>query len=217
MGGAGWVGWWWGWGGGGGGSTTPQLSISRRKHWLTYTCTLRASLSRTFLQTLPDLVSHWRGTLYLRAAVHRRGQRPPKGSGTNCRSNLAPKHPRKHETHPPRVKKRRKKGFRLDSNDCGFICAGVKFVGGYKWHALFYLLFFVTNFTYYCLSTNKKLLVSWQFSGPYVVTKHGSGWRNDVVNQCLEFDTSEERKKGMSSGSWIPYQWQLKTPLKTTY
>ena len=26
---------------------------------------------------------HWRGTLYLRAAVQRRGQRPPKGSGTN--------------------------------------------------------------------------------------------------------------------------------------
>ena len=26
---------------------------------------------------------HWRGTLYLRASVHRRGQRPPKGSGTN--------------------------------------------------------------------------------------------------------------------------------------
>ena len=25
----------------------------------------------------------WRGTLYLRAAVHRRGQSPPKGSGTN--------------------------------------------------------------------------------------------------------------------------------------
>ena len=22
--------------------------------------------------------------------------------------------------------------FRLDSNDCGFICAGVNFVGGYK-------------------------------------------------------------------------------------
>ena len=26
---------------------------------------------------------HLRGTLYLRAAVHRRSQRPPKGSGTN--------------------------------------------------------------------------------------------------------------------------------------
>ena len=26
---------------------------------------------------------HWRGTLYLRAAVQWRGQRPPKGSGTN--------------------------------------------------------------------------------------------------------------------------------------
>ena len=31
--------------------------------------------------------------------------------------------------------------FRLDSDDCGFICAGVNFVGGYKWHALFYLSF----------------------------------------------------------------------------
>ena len=29
--------------------------------------------------------------------------------------------------------------------------------------------------TYYCLSTNKKLLVSLQFSGPYAVTKYGSG------------------------------------------
>ena len=52
----------------------------------------------------------------------------------DCRSNLAPKHARKHETHPPRVKKKkkkkkreRKKEFRLDSNDCGFICAGVNF------------------------------------------------------------------------------------------
>ena len=44
----------------------------------------------------------------LPAAVLRRGQRPPKGSGTNddCRSNLEPKHARKHETHPPRVKER---------------------------------------------------------------------------------------------------------------
>ena len=41
--------------------------------------------------------------------------------------------------------------------------------------------------TYYCLSTNKKLLVSLQFSGPYAVTKYGSGCRKDVINQCLEF------------------------------
>ena len=33
----------------------------------------------------------------------------------------------------------------------------------------------------------KKLLVSWQFSGPYGITKYSSGWRKDVVNQCLEF------------------------------
>ena len=67
--------------------------------------------------------------LYVRAAVQRRGQRPPKGLGVDCRSNLAPKHARKHEAHPSRVKK---KEFLLDSNDCGFICAGVNFVGDHK-------------------------------------------------------------------------------------
>ena len=41
--------------------------------------TLRASLSGTFLQTLPDLVTPLKNTLYLREAVQRRGQRPPKG------------------------------------------------------------------------------------------------------------------------------------------
>ena len=52
-----------------------------------------------------------------------------------------PKHPRKHETHPPRVKKEKKKKkgggggggeLRLDSNDFGFICAGVRNVISYK-------------------------------------------------------------------------------------
>ena len=45
--------------------------------------TLRAPLSGTFLQTLPDLITPLKGTIYLRAAVQRRGQRPPKVSGTN--------------------------------------------------------------------------------------------------------------------------------------
>ena len=93
----------------------------------------------------------------------------------DCRSNLVPKHTRKHEMHPPRVKKRKR--FRLESNDCGFICAGVNFVGGYKWHTFLFELFV----------TNWLLLISWQFSGPYCITKYGSGWRKDVVNQCLEF------------------------------
>ena len=64
----------------------------------------------------------------------RRGQRPPKGLGTNnyyCKSNLAPKNARKHEAHPPRVKKKKeKKEFRLDSNDFGFI--GVSNMVSYK-------------------------------------------------------------------------------------
>ena len=46
--------------------------------------TLLESLSGTLIQTLPDLVTPLKGhTLYLRAAVQQRGQRPPKGSGTN--------------------------------------------------------------------------------------------------------------------------------------
>ena len=70
--------------------------------------TLRASLSGTFLEILRGLLTlHWRGTLYLRAAVQRCGQCPPKGLGTNrTGSNLAPKHARKHETHSTLVKKR---------------------------------------------------------------------------------------------------------------
>ena len=56
----------------------------------------------------------------------------------------------------------------------------------YKWHALFYLSCLLQ--TYYCLSINEKLLVSWQFSGTYGITKYSSGWRKDVVNQCLEFE-----------------------------
>ena len=45
---------------------------------------------------------------------------------------------------------------------------------------------FVTNVLLF-EHNNKKLLVSWQFSGTYGVTKYGSGWRKDVVNQRLEF------------------------------
>ena len=45
--------------------------------------TLRAPLSGTFLQTLPDLVTPLKGHSLYGAAVQRRGQRPPKASGTN--------------------------------------------------------------------------------------------------------------------------------------
>ena len=37
---------------------------------------------------------------------------------------------------------------------------------------------------------NCPLLVSWQFSETYGGTNYGSGWRKDVVNQCLEFGTT---------------------------
>ena len=44
------------------------------------------------------------------------------------------KHARKYEARPPRIKKERKKELRLDWNGFGFICAGVRSVGGYKRH-----------------------------------------------------------------------------------
>ena len=97
--------------------------------------------------------------------------------------------------HPAKkIKKKLFKEFRLDSNDRGFICAGVNFVGGYKWHALFYLSCLEQTYyclstnekqTYYCLSTNEKLLVSLQFSGTYGVTKYGSGWRKECRKPVL--------------------------------
>ena len=52
------------------------------------------------------------------------------GSGADCGSNIASKHARKHEARPHGVKKREE--FRLDSDDFGFICAGVSKVDGYK-------------------------------------------------------------------------------------
>ena len=46
---------------------------------------------------------------------------------------MASKHARKHEARPLRVKKKvGGEGFLLDSNDFGFICAGVSSMGGYE-------------------------------------------------------------------------------------
>ena len=64
-------------GGGGGGGDERVKALG----------TLRTSLSGTFLQTLPDLVTPLKASLYLRAAVQRRGQRPPKGLGTDQTPN----------------------------------------------------------------------------------------------------------------------------------
>ena len=55
---------------------------TRGDHW-TGGGTLRAPLSGTFLQSLPDLVTPLKGHSLSPRSVHRRGQRPPKGSGTN--------------------------------------------------------------------------------------------------------------------------------------
>ena len=67
---------------------------------------LRASLSGTFFQTLPELVTQLKGhSLSPRSCPPTRSAPSERfGYWYNCGSNLAPKHPRKQETHPPRVK-----------------------------------------------------------------------------------------------------------------
>ena len=60
-----------------------------------------------------------------------------------CGSNIAFKRARKHEARPHRVNQKKKKErkttttteFQLDANDFGFICDGVRNVGGYKRNA----------------------------------------------------------------------------------
>ena len=42
----------------------------------------------------------------------------------------------------------------------------------------------------YChMSDIQKLFISWHFWGTCGVINNGCGWRKDVVNQCLEFDS----------------------------
>ena len=88
---------------------------------------LRASLSGTFLQSLPELVTPLKGELFISAQL----STDAVSAFRDCGCNIASKHARKHETYPPRVKKEKEK-IRLDSNDFSFICAGVSNVVSYK-------------------------------------------------------------------------------------
>ena len=109
---------------------------------------------------------HWRDTgyLYVRATVHRRGQRPPKGLGTNMTgSSLAPKHPRKYETRPPRVQKQQQSS-----------------VSWFK-RLWYYLCWSINDTPCFISVVCNKLTTVWaltkncSFSGTYDVTKYGSG------------------------------------------
>ena len=89
------------------------------------------SCSGTFLQTLPDLVTPLkRNSLSPCSCPPMRSAPSEKENGYwyDCGSNPVPKHARKHQAHPPRVKKE----FRLDSNNSGFILPGVSNMVRYK-------------------------------------------------------------------------------------
>ena len=100
---------------------------------------------------------------------------------------IASKHARKYEARPPQVKNTKKK-FRLDSNDFGFICAGVSNVGGYEGNAWCYEPTAILAPT---KKKTKKLSVSWHYSEPCGVISECSGWRKAVVNLCLEFASDQ--------------------------
>ena len=139
--------------------------------------TLRASLSGTFLQTLPELVTPLKGhSLSPRSC-------PPTRSAPSetfryrydCGSSLAPKHPRKHETHPPRVTKRVPDRFRrLWFYFCW--CKLTLSVAINARLALFEL--FVTNlllFEHHQQQQNCSLADSFQEPMSNDITKYGSG------------------------------------------
>ena len=113
--------------------TRTHARTHARMHARTHahTHTLRASLSGTFLQTLPDLLRPLKGhSLSPRSCPATRSAPSERFRYYDCRSNLAPKkHVSTRRIHPG---SKTKKKFRLDSNECGFICAGANFAGGYK-------------------------------------------------------------------------------------
>ena len=88
---------------------TTSLALSVCANWVLARLTLRASLSGTILQTLPDSVTPLKGhSLSPRSCPATRSVPSERfGYQYDCRSNLAPKHARKYETHPPRVKQKR--------------------------------------------------------------------------------------------------------------
>ena len=92
----------------------------------------------------------------------------------------------------------------MDSDDFGFIFAGASKVVSYKrnvWYNLSCLLQ-----TYCRLSIIEKLFVSWQFFETYGVIRYGSGWRQDVVSQGLEFCSpvsAEPRSESACGEHWL--------------
>ena len=73
--------------------------------------TRRVPLSGNLLQTLPDLVTPLKGhSLFPRSCPATRSAPFERfGYKYDSRSNLAPKHARKHEAHPPWVTKKKKR------------------------------------------------------------------------------------------------------------
>ena len=94
--------------------------------------TLRAQLSGTFLQTLARFGYATEGALFISAQLSTDAVGAlAKGLGTKMTVEAAYKRPSTH-VHMRRIHPGPVKEFRLDSNDCGFICACVNFFGGYK-------------------------------------------------------------------------------------
>ena len=93
--------------------THPPRVKKRERKEEESVATLQAPLSGIFLQTLPDLVTPLKGhSLSPRSCPPTRSapsERYGYSDNYDRGSSLAPKHPRKHETHPPQVKRGKKR------------------------------------------------------------------------------------------------------------
>ena len=89
--------------------------------WMCSCIILRASLSNTFLQTLPELIdTPLKGHSLSPCSWSLTLSAPSKKTGykKDCGNNIVLKHPHKHEAHLPQVEK----VFGLDSNNFVFLC-----------------------------------------------------------------------------------------------
>ena len=163
--------------------------------------TVRASLSGTFFPTLPGLATPLKVALFICAQL----------LSTDAVGALRKvwAYDWKHYcvqartwawgASAPRLKKKKSS---VDCNGLGFIGAGADNVCSYKRNA--WLNLSCLSQIFCRLSTNKKLPVSWHF---FSVIIYGSGWRKDVVNQCLERDRESPRSS---------LQWQSRQNISST-
>ena len=158
--------------------------------------TLRASLSGTFLQPLPELVMLLKGHSLSPRSCPPTLSAPSERSGysnNKTGSNLESKHERKHEARPPRVEKI-PSPFKLMIL---FVLANA------QWAVIKETPDIIIGISVTDLLPSVHQRKNCSSADSVSVMLYSSGWKKDVVNQCLEFGLSrptESMPPGFNAG-----------------